>query len=330
MGWKGAVRSMAAAARRAEREAIRRQRELERQQKEIEKMEELARAALEVELYENRIEVLLSIHKDCSDDWNWEQIATAQEPIKPSKSDRHESNAQARLKSFKPGVTDKLLGRTTKKIDELRHEVERAKRSDEKAFTDAMETYNDSRELRDLASRIIAGDTVAYEEAIKQINPFSEISEIGSSLSLDVESRDKIDVTLKVNSDDVIPSEVKSLLQSGKLSVKKMPNSHFYELYQDYICSCVLRVARESFALLSLKIAVITAVGKILNRSTGYLEDQPILSVAIPRDTLATLNIDLIDPSDSLQNFVHRMSFKKTQGFGVVKKIESSELMPSH
>lgn len=36
MGWKGAVRSMAAAARRAEREAIGRQRELERQQKEIE------------------------------------------------------------------------------------------------------------------------------------------------------------------------------------------------------------------------------------------------------------------------------------------------------
>ena len=109
-----------------------------------------------------------------------------------------------------------------------------------------------------------------------------------------------------------------------------MPKGHFFELYQDYICSCVLRVARESFALLPLKIAIVTAVGKILNTSTGYQEDQPILSVAIPRDTLATLNMDLVDPSDSLQNFVHRMNFKKTQGFGIVKKIESSELNLSH
>ena len=140
MGWKGAVRSMAAAARRAEREAIGRQRELERQQKEIEQMEELDRAALEVGLYENRIEVLLSIHKDCSDGWNWGQISTASEPMKPSKSDKHESKAQARLKSFKPGVADKLFGRTATKIDELRYNVERVKRSDEKMFTDVLES----------------------------------------------------------------------------------------------------------------------------------------------------------------------------------------------
>jgi len=49
-----------------------------------------------------------------------------------------------------------------------------------------------------------------------------------------------------------------------------------------------------------------------------------LASIIIAGDTIA------YEEADSLQNFVHRMNFKKTQGFGIVKKIESSELNLSH
>jgi len=151
---------------------------------------------------------------------------------------------------------------------------------------------------------------------------------LGSLLSFAITDSSTIEVVLRVNDDDAIPSEIKSQLKSGKLSAKKMPKAVFYELYQDYICSCSLRVARETFALLPVDMVIVNAIGKILNTKTGYIEEQPILSVAIPGQTLETLSLDTIDPSDSMGNFVHNMNFKKTSGFRAVEKIDPSLLKP--
>ncbi len=52
------------------------------------------------------------------------------------------------------------------------------------------------------------------------------------------------------------------------------------------------------------------------------MEEQPILSVAIPRNTIDGLNLDTIDPSDSMGNFVQNMDFNKTTGFRVSVKID--------
>ena len=44
-----------------------------------------------------------------------------------------------------------------------------------------------------------------------------------------------------MKSSDILPREVKSLTQSGKLSVKKRPQARFSELHQDYVCSAAYR-----------------------------------------------------------------------------------------
>jgi hypothetical protein len=87
-----------------------------------------------------------------------------------------------------------------------------------------------------------------------------------------------------------------------------------------------LRVARELFALLPLEAAIVTASANVLNTGTGHIENQPIVSVMIPRKTLAMLNFQTLDPSDSLKNFVHQMDFKKTKGFAPVKKIRPADV----
>ena len=104
MGWRGTLRSMQAAVRAAERDARRRQRELERRQKELEKMQELERARYEVAVYENYIDVLLSVHKDCGQTWDWKAMRDVKPPVQPLRSRTHESAARADLESYKPGV----------------------------------------------------------------------------------------------------------------------------------------------------------------------------------------------------------------------------------
>ena len=330
MGWKGTLRSLQAAARRADREAQRRQRELERQRAQIAKMEALARATYEVQVYENYIDVLLSVHKECSNTWNWEEIRSASPPVEPVKSHERESSAQQKLDRFEPGFFDRLFGRTESKRAKLSKAVEDARRKDEGEYKEALQTYRQEyagwEEARDLARRILTGDLEAYEETIRETDPFSDISELGSSISCRAANSRLVEAALRVKAEDVVPSETKSLLKSGKVSVKKMPKTKYFELYQDYVCGCVLRVARELMALLPIEMVIVTAWARLLNAQTGHMEDHPIVTVTIPRDTLERLNCDLIDPSDSMANFVHRMVFKKTKGFSAVQALTPGDL----
>lgn len=330
MGWKGTIRSINASHRQYEREAQRRQRELERQRQQLEKMQELERAAYEVQVYENYIDLLLSVHKECSDLWDWEIIRTTESPIKPEKSHNNEELAQTKRNKFKPGVFDKMLKRVESKLDNLAMIVEEARQADEKEYRESVQSfeqkYADWGATLELAERILSGNTEAYIDAIRQTDPFNDISKLGSSLDFKAESSSIINATLHMNSEEVIPSEVKSLLKSGKLSVKQMPKGKFYELYQDHVCSCVLRVARELFALLPIEMVLVNCIGNLLSSQTGYMEEKSIISVAIPRKTLEGLNFEMLDPSDSMSNFIHRMAFKRTTGFSAVESLNVSDL----
>ena len=330
MGWRGALRSLAAEQRRIEREALRRQRELERQRKQYEKMQELEQAAYKVEVFENYIDVLMSIHKDCGKTWHWDIIVNRKPPEKPIEKTIHENVAKSKLSSFVPSFTDKLLKRIETKHNELIKALDDAKLQDKREFLQSLNEYNQQyaewQVTQELAKRILSGEIEAFTEAIEQVDPFSEISEIGSSIEFHIEDNRLIEATIFVNSDEIIPKETKSLLKSGKLSVKKMTKTRYYELYQDYICGCAIRVARELLALLPIEMTIITTVGELLNTKTGHLEKCPILSVAIPRETLNRLNISAIDQSDAMENFVHNMKFIKTKGFRPVKRIEATEI----
>lgn len=330
MGWKGALRSMEAAARRAERDARRRHNELLREQKQLQKMMERERARFEVEMYENRVDLLRSIHKECGPVWDWGALYSSPAPMQPTRSHAREPGAEAILQNFQPSFWDKVFLRVESKRQALSEAVKQAEDADANEYLAALDAYQkehvDWQEKREIAGRILAGDIQAFKEVVEEIGPFSEISDLGSSVGFRFENTSVIEVTLTVNGHDVIPSETRSLLQSGKLSTKKMPQGQFYELYQDYICGCVLRVAREIFALLPFETAIVTAVGDVVNIQTGHLEEKPLLSVAIPRATLRKLDLNSIDPSESMKNFVHRMEFKKNKGFLVVDRIESSAL----
>ncbi len=100
-----------------------------------------------------------------------------------------------------------------------------------------------------------------------------------------------------------------------------MPKGEFYELYQDYVCSCVLRVAREVFSLLPIDRVLIHAVDDLLNGSTGHVQEQTILSTLVMKEAFLKLNLEHIDPSSAMKNFIHNMDFKKSSGFSPVEPV---------
>lgn len=329
MTWKGTLRSMQASARRAERNSKRRQRELQVRQKEFAKMEALEQAAYEVEVYENHIDLLLSVHKDCGEEVDWSEFANQPPPIKPAALNTHENKARAEQSGYRPGFIARTLKLEAKQRRKLELAIQAAAAKDTQELAQELSEWEaqhqDWKVDHELALGILAGNAQSKIDAVLRVNPFTDISHLGTSINLSVADSGVLECTLSVHGTKVIPQEIKSLLQSGKLSVKKMPISKFNELLQDYVSSCVLRVGQELLSILPERLVIVTAVDSLLNSATGHLEDQPILSVALARETLFKLNMQSIDPSDSMKNFVHTMNFKKTAGFMPVDKVDSQQ-----
>lgn len=299
MGWKATVKAIQAAERRQQREAQKRFRELERQTKEQAKLSAIEQARLEVETFENGLEVLLSVHKEQSEVWDWFEPATALPPHPPRRHSRHELKAR---QSNDP------------------HALAQASTQDEQEFQTAVQAYSaeviEWERMKAIARRILAGEHKAYTEALVEFSTLAEISNLGASLHFTVHTAKLVECGLKVAGRQAIPAELKTLNASEKVSIKPMPKARFHEIYQDYVCSCVLRVAREIFALLPVETVLVTASVDVLDARTGRTVDQPVLSVAIPRNALERLDFEHLDPSDAMENFIHRGDAKASRKSG--------------
>ena len=325
--FKGTMRSINAAVNRMERERQRQNREAARRFKEQQKLQAILNAEQAVADWENYVETLQTVHKYCSDKVNWVKLSKQSKPQEPKVSNKGELVAKAKLDSYTPSFLDKIFGLTKGRIKKLEVGLTEAKSLDKKAYDDALEKYqselNEWEEMQAISNGVIGKGPEFYVKALNYYQPFSEVAELGAKIKFGIE-KEWIDVELNVNGDEVIPNYILTQTASGKLSKKNMPKTRFIELYQDHVCSAVLRVAREIFALLPIEYVRISAMSNVLNTQTGFLEEKPILSVIVRPETLDNINLLTIDPSDCMNNFVHSMKFKKTSGFEAVDKVEFS------
>ena len=177
------------------------------------------------------------------------------------------------------------------------------------------------RELAPFAESVLNGDIDSYYKVIAEVGPFDDLLEYGSGFEVGTDDPRMLEVEFQVKSDDIIPTQYPDMKASGELVMKEFSKSAYYELVQDYVSSTMLRVARDSFALLPIQTVIIHAVDKVLNPATGNDEEVTICSVKIKRDALATLNFERIDPSDCLESFECNVKFRKTTGYAPVDRV---------
>jgi hypothetical protein len=336
MGWRGTIRTIVAVSRRierenqrqlraAQREQLRQSRQHEREVKAWNKERDLQMAEEEVQEHESLMDRLLGVHRECADNCDWTAIRDCAPPDPPQRSDGREAAAAAALDAYTPTLMDKLLGKADEKRGVLQNQLLHGRHLDEQLYqhfyAEYVKRHEEWAEQVKLATAILNGDLDAYRAAIEELNPFGDITEIGSSISFGFKHARFIEVEMKVNGEEIIPTESKRLLQSGKVSVKPIAKRQFYEIYQDYVCGCVFRIVREIFALLPVDHIVINALSDVLNSQTGHIEESTILSVYIPRSTANRLNWENLDPSNALKNFRHEMGFERGDGFHAVEPL---------
>lgn len=271
--------------------------------------------------------------------------------VPPQRGTHHEDAARHAREFYVPSVLDWALGRragnearldqaieTARAHDEAGYQaalvdfgqrmtaaVERARADDEAEWRAATAAYEEQRAMWEwfttLARGVRAGAPEAYTAALKHLVGFDEIEELGNTVTIAVVQSGVVAVDCIVRDKEVVPEEEVGLTAKGKRTTKTMAEGKRNALYQDHVCSCSIRIAREVLALLPIDRVIVNVGGGVLNTSTGHQEMRTLLAVHYTRSKLDGLNFEAIDPSDSMRNFDHRMAYKKATGFGVVEAI---------
>ena len=275
--------------------------------------------ALRVEEQENYFDLIRSVHKECDEPIDWAAIRDAAPPFQKDAPGPAEQAAAKALADYDPGISAKLFkSRAEKERKALEDAVEAAKQEDAATFAAWQESVK-------FATRMLAGDTDAYLEAIAEADPFEDFADYGSDLEFGTDRGDVIEVEFRVKSEEAVPETRLSLTKTGKLSEKAMTKTERYDLIQDYVCSCCVRVAREMFAIVPVEAVIVHAVDGALDTSTGRLSEDTILSVCFTRDGFEDIVFDRIDPSDFVDRFEMNVKFNKTTGYHPVERLSIEE-----
>ena len=291
------------------------QRAYAQQQVQQQKEAEYAQNCEMVDDYNELIDQIRSIHDECSEPVDWIALRDKPAPFNPMYPGPFEVEARQVLESAKPSLFGKLVPAADKKrMQRLSDSVAEAREKDR-------QMYSDWENLKKLAVQVLSGDIDSYFYVVSEMHPFEEILDFGSDFDIGTNLPDIMEVEFHAKTSKVVPNHVLSMTQTGKLSSKPMTKTMHFDIVQDYICSCALRIAREMFALLPINRVVIHAMDTITD-SGGNEFDDTVLSVLIERNQFEGINFDMIDASDTIESFKCNMNFKKTQGLKPVPRIE--------
>ena len=276
--------------------------------------QELQEAQAAFEQYENYIEVITHVHRDCDMPVNWHVLANRAATGNGGMGPR-EKKAQEEYDNYRPSLAEQIMKSMEKeRRAELQAAIEEARR------LDAEEAAGQT-ESKEFAKRMLAGDLDAYCEAIENADPFAELAELGSDFEFGTDDPSRMEIEFTIKAKDVVPDTQLTLTKTGKLSEKAMSKSAYFDIMQDYVCSCTIRLAREMFAALPVDTVTVHAVDMVLDTATGHDTEATILSVAFDRNRFLDINFDRIDASDFVCSFPHNMKFAKTTGFKPVERI---------
>ncbi len=287
--------------------------EIEAQQAQIEQQAQEAQE--EFEQFERYIEVITHIHRDCDMAMNWNVIANREDTAQTGGKGPRELKAQQEYDNYRPTLAEQIMKKMEQeRRQELLAAIEEARRLDQ-------EELGGMSAGKEFAKRILAGDIDAYYEAIENSGMLTELADLGSDFEFGTDDPSRMEIEFIIKAAEVIPEKQLTLTKTGKLSEKDFSKSAFFDIMQDYVCSCSIRLARELFAVLPVDTVVVHAADVMLDTATGHDEEMTILSVEFDRNRFLDVNFDRIDASDFVCSFTHNMKFAKTTGFRPVERI---------
>ena len=227
----------------------------------------------------------------------------------------------AKAAAASKGLSEAELEQNRNIVAEYEAAVEQLKSIHKMSYGAIDWTTLTSGDLAPFAQSVLAGDIDSYFKVIEEVGPFDDLLEYGSSFEVGTDDPSILEVEFNVRSAEVLPTTVLSLKADGTVAEKEITKTAYYDLMRDYVSSTILRVARDTFALLPVQTVLIHAQDVQVNSATGQDEEFTLVSAKITRNQIGGINFERVDPSDCLGSFECKEKFRKTEGYAPVDRI---------
>ncbi len=316
---------MAAEARAQERARLRQERAEQNFVAYQQRLAAIEEASQRVAEFDDQIRRLTTLHAECAEAVDWEQMAVMPDPIGPEENKALSNRLRHELDSYAPSILDRVLFRVQRKRDEFTNQMLMARKREVSEYQEACAQWErdllNADALRKQAKRVLDGDDQAWKSAAQTLCPLSPVNAIANSAHIRWDSPRLAEITLLITGDEVIPDAELTLTKLGKISEKTMRQKKKWEMYEDLVCAAAIRASRELFAALPFESISVHCTASMPNRQTGAIEENTVLSVHYPREAFLSLNFQLIDPSESMVRFLHNKDFKRGEGFRPVERV---------
>ena len=127
--------------------------------------------------------------------------------------------------------------------------------------------------LNRIALDICQGNIDAYLKVIQDINPYEDLLDYASDFNFGTDESTEMHISFKV--------------------VSELINTDDKDLYEDFVCGCVIRVARDTFALLPVE--------KVFVEVSD--ETNTLFECCFEKNTFEKIKFSYSDPSDIVNKF---------------------------
>jgi hypothetical protein len=165
-------------------------------------------------------------------------------------------------------------------------------------------------------SKVKNGDFNSFKNLVYKIELLSFLEEFGCECRIEIK-KNYPHLEIILNTSEVVPATKKEIRENGlKLIDKSLTASEYNLISQDFLCSVILRTARELFANFpNLNQFDIHVFDNLLNSAKGIMEEVKLVEVKIDKVNFSKLRLSNVDPSEALELFNPKMSFSRSSGF---------------
>jgi ribosomal 50S subunit-associated protein YjgA (DUF615 family) len=249
---------------------------------------------------------------------DWHSFAAEPHPKLPVKEATHQLEAEYNLNAYVPKWIDYLTWQHRKKITDLSDRIAAARLEDDLVYNAKLKQFrndvSDWKQVQSITKGMTERDPETYQYALDFFNPFAAILCAGLQIKCEC-YREHLIVQIQLDAGKVIPAFTLSKTAKGKLLNTDMPANDYNQLLKDFVCGCVLRVARETLAILPVDFVIVNVDAQLMNKVQSSTAHRSILSVRYNRKDFVKQYVQKAMPVISIANIPHRIAYSDQEGF---------------
>lgn len=191
---------------------------------------------------------------------------------------------------------------------EAEHVAAAQERHDEEQRAASMSSASEEAARQRALAAVLAGQVDAMQAVLESVLPLD--LPVPCSARVRVLDGEHVEMVLGLPPESVVPAESARLLASGKVSYKQKTKTIVQSEYRRVVAGLALRHASEAMLNLpTCRCVTVRGVVDGIDDSTGRKSVNELMRVVYRFDVLAPMEMDGIDPVESLGHFDHDVSW---------------------